>query len=301
MRLIITGGTGLIGKHFAKLMKDQEHEVIILSRNPQKYDIWAGIKLHKWDAKTGDGWSNLIHHNTAIINLAGENPASGRWTNEHKELVLQSRLDAINAIQDAIEQAREKPATLLQASAVGYYGDMGDTVLTEDSPAGDNWRAQVVVDWEQAAQPIANMGIRTCWLRIGIVLDTASGALPAFVQAAKLMGKQIGDGQQYIPWAHNDEIAYQMRYLLLKESEAGIYNLCAPKPATNEQLMQATAEALNRPSIVRVPAFALKLVLGEMATTVLDSQRVIPQRLMDAGYEFKHPDLQATLNNLLQK
>ena len=299
MRLIITGGTGLIGKHFAKLMKDQGYEVIILSRNPQKYDLWAGIKLHKWDAKTGDGWSHLIHRDTAIINLAGENPAADRWTDEHKERVLQSRLYTADAVCDAIKQAPEKPATLLQASAVGYYGDMGDTTLTEDSPAGDNWRAQVVVDWEQAAQPIANMGIRTCWLRIGIVLDAASGALPAFVQAAKMMGKQIGDGQQYIPWVHNDEIAHQMRYLLLKESTSGVYNLCAPQPATNEQLMQATAQALHRPAIVPVPAFALKFVLGEMATTVLDSQRVIPQRLIDAGYEFKHPDLQATLCNLL--
>lgn len=300
MRIIISGGTGSIGHPLANLLHEEGNDVFVLSRNPQKHTVNNNIQLIQWDSKTAQGWGHLINKDTALINLAGENPAASSWTDEHKQQVLTSRLNAASAMVEAVTKANEKPAVLLQASAVGYYGDMGASILTEDNAAGNNWRAQVCVDWEATVQSVPAQGIRTCILRIGIVLDKDNGALPSFIQAAKLMGRQLGDGQQWIPWVHNDDIAHMIRFLMLKESASGAYNLTAPQPATNSHFMQTLAEVINRPALVPVPAFALKLALGEMATTVLDSQRVIPQRLIDAGYDFQFPNLKTALHNLLK-
>jgi uncharacterized protein (TIGR01777 family) len=299
MRVIITGGTGMIGRPLAESLVKQGHEVIVLSRNPNRYQFHEAIQLCSWDAHSGDSWSHLIDANTAIINLAGESPAASKWTDEHKARVLRSRLDAANAVIQAIRQAKERPSVLLQASASGYYGDKGAALLTEDSPAGDNWRARVTVEWEQALCPVQEMGVRTVWLRIGIVLDPAGGALPPLMQAAKLMGRQMGDGEQYMPWVHRNDVTGMIHYLLENDDADGFYNLCVPQPATNAEMMQALTDVLKRPALIPVPAFALRLALGEMATTALDSQRVIPQRLMDEGYSFKFTSLDTALRDLL--
>ncbi|MEO1644987.1 MAG: TIGR01777 family oxidoreductase [Chloroflexota bacterium] len=300
MRVIIAGGTGLIGRPLAKLFKNHGYEVIVLTRSPHKHDLSAGVKLHEWDAETADGWGHLIHKNTALINLAGENPAASVWTEEHKERVLQSRLKAVGAMVDAVQSAHEKPSVLLQASAVGYYGNKGDTILTEHSPHGHNWRADVCVHWENAAKPIEDMGVRVCYMRIGIVLDKNGGALPSFIQAAKLLGRRLGDGEQWLPWVHNTEISHMMRHLMLKETAHGAYNLVAHEPVTNTVFMQTLADVMGRPALLPVPQFALKLALGEMATTVLDSQRVVPQRFIEEGYEFQFTDLHKALADVMQ-
>lgn len=300
MRVIIAGGTGLIGRPLAKLFKDHGYEVIVLSRSPKQHDLAAGVKLVQWDAETAEGWGHLVHKNTALINLAGENPAASVWTDEHKERVLQSRLKAAQAMAEAVQSTHEKPAVLLQASAVGYYGDMGDTVLTEQSPHGHNWRAEVCVHWENAVKPIEDAGVRVCYMRIGIVLDKAGGALPSFTQAAKLMGRRLGDGEQWLPWVHNTEISHMIRYLMLKETAQGAYNLVAHQPVTNTVFMQTLADVMGRPAVLPVPQFALKLALGEMATTVLDSQRVVPQRFIDEGYDFQFTDLYKALADVMK-
>lgn len=300
MRVIITGGTGLIGQQLVKVLLADHHDVIVLSRNPDHYTLPESVRTRQWDGKTGRGWAHLIDAQTVLVNLAGENPAASRWTDDHKARVLESRLNATQAMLDGIEQASELPLALMQASAVGYYGDCGATPLPEDNPAGDNWRARVTVEWEAAAEAIAALGIRVCWLRIGIVLDQDGGALPSFIQAAQLMGRQLGHGQQWIPWVHKLDIAHTIRFLILKENASGPYNLCAPEPATNTNFMQTLASVMGRPALIPVPGFALKLALGEMATTVLDSQRVIPQRLLDAGYDFHFPDLDEALRDLLK-
>lgn len=301
MRVVIAGGSGLIGQELIRSLLPDQHEIFVLSRNPERYAFPDGVRTRQWDAKTGQGWSHLLDEHTVLINLAGENPAASQWDEAHKARVLDSRLNATAAMLDAIEQAEEKPFALMQASAVGYYGDCGDERLTEDSPASDIWRARVTVEWEKAAEAIAALGVRVCWLRIGIVLDPDGGALPSFIQAAQLMGRQLGDGQQWIPWVHNQDIAHMIRFLILKEDASGPYNLCAAKPATNTQFMQTMARVMGRPALIPVPGFALKLAMGEMATTVLDSQRVIPQRLLDAGYDFHFPDLEHALRDILDR
>jgi uncharacterized protein (TIGR01777 family) len=300
MRIIISGGTGSIGLPFAQMMQARGDEVIILSRNPARYHLPDGLRVVQWDGRTGEGWSQFIHDDTALVNLAGENPAANRWTNSHKAHVLQSRLSAANAMLDAVQKADVIPHTLLQASAVGWYGNKGANILTEDAPqAGDNWRAQVCVDWEVAIQPIKERGVRLAILRIGIVLERGGGALPSFVWAGRFFGRRLGAGNQYIPWVHNDDVALQMQFLLDNTHLEGIFNLVAPEPATNAQFLQTLTRILGRVPLFPVPAWALKLALGEMATTVLDSQRVVPQRLIEAGYTFKYPDLDDALRALV--
>ncbi|NDJ61639.1 MAG: TIGR01777 family protein [Chloroflexi bacterium] len=301
MRAIITGGTGLIGRRLARELLAAGHEVVILSRNPEQQarHIPPGARAVRWDARTPDGWADLIDADTAIINLAGQNPANWRWTTTHKRRVLESRLLAGEAVAAAIRAAAVKPRALLQASAVGYYGDRGDEILTEASPPNRalDFRADVTQVWERVT---GNVGVRQPILRIGIVISLESGALPAFRAAGWLFGAQLGSGRQYIPWIHNDDVAGAIHALLLDEAADGPYNLCVPEPATNREFMAAVGRVLRRPALIPVPAFALRIALGEQAATVLDSQRVIPERLIAQGYLFRFPDLDAALRDLLR-
>ena len=299
MRIIITGGTGLMGRRLCKMLSSErgDAEIIVLSRSQQKSQ--PGVTMQTWDGRSAANWGHLIDENTVLVNLAGENPAAGRWTPEHKDRVLQSRLDAAQAIRQAVEGASSAPRALLQASAVGYYGDTADALITEDSPAGDNWRAQVCVDWEAAIAPLTAAGLRTCILRIGIVLDPEGGALPPFLLAGRLMGRQLGDGRQWLPWIHHADAAGAIQFLIYEAAASGIFNLCAPEAVTNAQMMQQVAAQMGRPALVPVPAFALNLAMGEMASTVLDSQRILPQALLNAGYSFRYAQIREALREIL--
>lgn len=298
MRVIVTGGSGLIGTVLVRQLLDNGHEVIVLSRNPDKTrpSLPTSIQLEKWDAKTGESWSHHINADTAIVNLAGENPANWRWTDAHKRRVLESRITTSQAVVEAIQLASQPPRVLLQASAVGYYGDRGDTIITEDTPPASGFRADVCVEWEQVT---ASLNVRTVYLRIGIVLDKRGGALPPLRLASYLMGRRLGDGKQWIPWIHNEDVAGAIRFLMHDQNAMGAFNLSAPNPATNREMMQTLSRITHVPALIPVPAFALKLALGEMSETVLDSQRVIPQKLNDAGYTFMFPELEATLRSAL--
>jgi uncharacterized protein len=283
VRVIITGGTGVIGKRLAMLLSP-DHEVIILSRNPQSVtDMPAGVQVQGWDARTANGWGHLLNGDTAIVNLAGKNPANWRWTAAHKRAVLESRIQAGKAVVEAVRNASQKPCVLLQASAVGYYGNRGDEILTEDSTPGQGFRAEVCLEWERVT---ASLDIRQCWLRIGIVLTKSGGAFPPMLLGSQMLGRQLGDGRQWIPWIHNEDTARAIQFLMMQENASGIFNLCAPEPVTNRVFMQTLGQVIHRPPIVPVPEFALRLALGEMAGTVLDSQRVLPKRLLEAGFNF---------------
>lgn len=301
MRVIITGGTGSVGVPLSNTLQSAGHEVVVLSRNPNRATdkLDKAVQVRQWDAKTGEGWYDLITSDTAIINLAGKNPANWRWTDVHKQQVMDSRMNAAQAVIDACERATEKPSVLLQASAVGYYGDTGQPEIREDAPAGDTWRAQVCVQWEAGLSPVEAMGVRVIYLRIGIVLDPTGGALPPFILAGHLMGRQLGNGQQWIPWIHNDDVSGAIRYLMENELLEGVFNICAPTPVQNHDFLKTITGVLSRPSIFPVPAIALKIAMGEMANTVLDSQRILPQGLLDSGYPFHYPTLEPALRDLL--
>ena len=301
MRVILTGGTGSIGIPLSNMLVQADHEVFVLSRNPDSRPnaLSKAVELRRWDAKTGDGWADLINSQTAIINLAGKSPMNWRWTAQHKQQVLDSRIHAGQAMIDACQNASEKPAVLLQASAVGYYGDTGQQEIREDHPAGNTWRAMVCDQWETTLKPVEAMGIRVAYLRIGIVLDPQAGALPPFILGAQLMGLRLGDGKQWIPWIHNDDVSGAIRFIMEDDTLQGAFNLCTPNPVQNREFFNILTSILSRPSLFPVPAIALKLAMGEMAKVVLDSQRVIPQKLNDAGYTFHYPNLESTLRELL--
>ncbi len=298
MRVLITGGTGLIGGLLCRVLVADGHEVIVLSRSPQikKNSVPHGVQLCEWDGRSADGWGHLIQHDTAIINLAGENTAALRWTGSHQQSILESRIAAGQAVVQAIENAPEKPRVLLQASSVAYYGDCENDIVIEDSPAGEGWRAEVCQQWEQVT---TRLDVRQCILRFGLVLDTKGGALPLMLSGSRFYRKQPGSSVQWIAWVHNQDVALALRFLLKHETASGAFNIVAPNPQTNTVFMQALNETIKATPLIPLPEADLRLTSDEMTTTTLDSQRVIPYKLNQLGYKFRFPTVEDALHHLM--
>ncbi len=301
MNVLITGGTGLIGRALCRALIKRGDRAVVLSRNPElAKGMPAGVELHRWDGRTASGWGNLVDQVDAIVNLAGENIASGRWTAERKQRIRKSRLDAGKSVVDAIAMADRKPRVLIQASAVGYYGPHGDEIVTEESPSGDDFLAHLAVEWEGSTAPVEMAGVRRAIIRTGIVLSTKGGALPRMMFPFRFFaGGTLGSGKQWMPWIHMADEIGAILFLLDDEGASGPFNLSAPEPVTNEGFTKAIGRAMGRPAFMRTPAFALKLLLGEMAMVVLDGQRAIPKRLLDAGYRFEFASLAPALQDLI--
>jgi uncharacterized protein len=306
MRIIITGGTGLIGRALAANLSSGGYELIILSRNPARHqgELPPGARLQAWDGRSAQGWEHLADGATAIVNLAGENIGGDgllpdRWNDAKKRRIRQSRLDVGQAVVAAINAAAVKPRVLIQASAVGYYGPGGAEIITEDSPPGADFLARVCVDWEASSETVEVQGVRRVLLRTGLVLSRDGGPLPRLLPVFKLFaGGPLGSGRQYWPWIHiADEIA-AIRHLIENEQARGPFNLTAPNPVTNADFSRALGRVLQRPSFLPTPAFALRLLLGEAATLVLDGQRAVPQRLLAHDFSFRFPDLADALADL---
>lgn len=303
MRVIITGGTGLIGTALAKSLVTDGHEVYVLSRNPQKHQVLNGVNIEGWDAKTGDSWSKLITDDTAIVNLAGAGLADGRWTEERKKEIVESRTNAGQAVVDAIGQATHRPKVVIQASAVGYYGPSDDSLITEAQPAGGDFSAAVCQQWEAAIQPVIDNGdVRVAIIRSGVVLSMEGGAFPRQLLPFKLfVGGPVGSGQQWYSWIHIEDEVRAIRYLIDKDDASGVFNLTAPNPVSNQEFSFTLARILRRPGVVPVPGFVLQLLFGEMASVLLDGQRVVPHKLQEHGFEFQYPEPDHALRNLLGK
>lgn len=309
MRVIITGGTGLIGKKLAEAIVKDGHEVVILTRNPEKANgLPAGTRAVKWDGQTGDGWVNEADGAGAIINLAGESiVGSGfipsRWTSARKNKILESRVNAGKAVTDAISRAPSKPNVVVQSSAVGYYGAQADMTvpLTEESPAGDDFLAQVCVAWEASSQPVEALGVRRVIIRTGLPLTFNGGVLPKLALPFQFFaGGRMGSGKQPMPWLHIDDQVKAIRFLIETPTTTGAYNLSAPNPVSNAEFAQTLAKVIGRPALIPTPAAALKLALGaELAEALLlTGQNTLPQRLQEAGFEFDHPQLEEALRSL---
>ena len=306
MRVIITGGTGLIGRKLAASLVNDQHEVIVLSRNPvHTYGLPRGVQVVGWDTKTAQGWGHLADGADAIVNLAGESiGGSGlipaRWTEARKRRILQSRLDAAEAVVQAVTAADRKPSVVVQASAVGYYGATGDEVLTEMHGAGNDFLAQVCVQWENASTPLDDLGVRRVVIRTGLVLSTEEGVLPRLMLPFRLFaGGALGSGKQWYPWIHIDDVVRAIRYLIDHEDAAGSFNLTAPNPLTNRDFSRVLGRVMHRPGIIPVPSFALRLALGEIAALVLDGQRAVPHNLSEIGFYFRFSEAEAALHDLL--
>jgi uncharacterized protein (TIGR01777 family) len=298
MRVIITGGSGLIGRATTNLLASAGHEVVVLSRQPDRVtDLPHGARAELWDAQSGEGWFEHVNANTVIVNLAGESIAHWRWTAEHKKKVIESRLAAARGVVDAIRRSRRTPRLVIQASAVGYYGDRGDDELTETSPAGEGFLAETSKQWEKAI-PVAVPG-RRVFARFGVVLSRAGGAFPKLLMNSRLGVGNLGPGQQWFPWVHEYDAASAIRFLMLNDIISGPFNIAAPEAVTTREFMRTLARVRKIPAPLPVPKFALKLGMGEMSHMLLDSQRVVPRKLLDNGFEFRYDGIEEALKALM--
>ncbi len=301
MGVIVTGGSGLIGRALVEHLAKDGHELIVLSRNPDAVkNLPKGVSAEEWDGKTAQGWGKVVNSADAIVNLAGAT-ISERWSDAHKREIRKSRVNAGKAIVEAVKAAEQKPRVVIQASAVGYYGPRGAEEITEDSTAGSDFLASVCKDWEASTAELDGMGIRRAIIRTGVVLDQHGGALPRMVTPVKMfVGGPLGSGKQYFPWIHlQDEVA-AITWLIDNPNARGVYNLSAPRPLTNREFTQAIGKVLGRPTLMPVPAFAMQAMFGEMATLLLDGQREMPARLVKEGFKFKFTDAEAALRDVLK-
>jgi uncharacterized protein (TIGR01777 family) len=300
MRVVITGGSGLIGGALARELGAAGHDGVVLTRNPTQVPLPPGVRAVQWDGRTGAGWSSLLDGDTAVVHLAGESIASGRWTPERKRRIRDSRVDSGKAVLQAIREASTPPQALLQASAVGYYGPRGDEVIREDAAPGNDFLAEVCKEWEASTAEVEALGVRRAVLRTGVVLAREGGALPKMALPFRLMaGGPLGDGRQWFPWIHLADEVGAIRFLLERDDARGPFNLTAPHPLTNRDFTRILAGVMHRPGFLPAPGFALRIALGEMADMLLNGQRVVPSRLQEMGYAFRYPDAEAALRSLL--
>jgi len=292
--ILITGGSGLVGKKITQLLERKGYAVAWLSRNPRK----NSQKSFSWDVDKREIDPEAIHWADGVIHLAGEGVADTRWTDARKKAILESRTLSTSLLFQAFEKSEKKPAVFASASAVGYYGfNTGNEILNESSPAGKDFLAQVVIDWENELQKIEELGIRTVLLRIGIVLDNKGGALVEMLKPP--VAAPLGNGKQWMSWICIDDLARMFLFALEKEGVKGIYNAVGPKPATNEELTKKAAKKVGKPFLgLGVPGFVLNLVLGEMAQMVLGGNKVSAKKIQDAGFEFRYPSLEEALEKI---
>lgn len=307
MRVIIAGGSGLIGRGLTDSLAEDGHEIIILTRSPGKVSgLPRGVRAVSWDSHSTRGWGELADGADAIVNLAGasikgEGFLPSRWSAKRKQLIHQSRIDAGRAVAEAIKQVKVKPNVLVQASAVGYYGPRGDQPINENDPPGNDFLARVCVEWEASTAEVDALGVRRVVARTGLPLSFKGGAFPLLVLPFKLFaGNWFGSGKQYYPWIHFEDHIAALRFLIENPNANGAFNLSAPNPVPDREFARTLGKVMRRPVWMPVPRFALQLALGEVATVVLDGQRAVPQNLTRFGFKHRYPDLEPALRNLLK-
>lgn len=310
MRVIVTGGTGLVGCGVAHAMLRRGEEVVIFTRGAsrdathecKRCPPGTSLRHEHWTPEARGDWMKLVDGADAVVHLAGESVADGRWTPERKARLRSSRLASTELLVEAIHAAARKPKVLVSASGVGHYGlRTGDATVTEDSPTGDDFLAQLTKEWEAKAAPARADGVRVCHPRLGLVLGRAGGIFaklrPIF---NAFVGGPVGDGHQYVPWVHLSDVVAAIEAMIDRTDLEGAYNVVSPDPVTMNAFADALAAALRRPALFRVPAAAVKLALGhEAAEAILTGQRALPKRLTDAGFAFLFPDLASALADLV--
>lgn len=299
MQIVIVGGSGLIGMALAQELVYFDDGVTILSRRPRPEGVPSRIQWAYWDGKDKEALQKLLQFQDAVVNLAGESIGKGRWTAVRKEELLNSRLEPTRAIVAAMKGMQHPPRVLVQASAVGIYPS-GDAIMDEKGPAGTDYLAGLAQEWEAASQPVEEIGVRRVVIRSGVVLSKEGGVLSQLTLPFKLfVGGPIGSGKQYLPWIHIEDEVGAIRFLLHQEGAKGVYNLNAPEIVRNAEMGKMLAKVMKRPYWIPVPGFALKLLLGEMSTLVLDGQHVVPVRIVKEGYSFRYYHLEPALRDLL--
>lgn len=299
MRLVLAGATGFLGGPLARALRADGHDVAVLTRQRA-----AGAGAVRWqpDGTAGE-WASVVDGADAIVNLAGEPIAARRWTAAQKQRIRQSRVLATRSLVAAIHRAARAPRLLVSGSGVGYYGDCGSAVVTEETGPGSDFLADVSRAWEVEAAAAERAGTRVVLVRTGIVLERDGGALKEMMRPFRLCaGGPLGSGRQYMPWIHREDWIALARYLLHHEQARGAFNATAPAPVTNEEFTRALGRAMRRPAFLRAPAFALNLALGEMAgPLLLTGQRAVPARALAMGFAFKYPTLDEALTAIFAR
>ncbi len=297
-KVLITGGTGIIGSRLSQILKEKGYEVAYLSRSTGKGDI----KTFVWDIKTGAIDDNAIKFADYIIHLAGANVFEKKWTNEVKQEIIDSRVKSADLLTDTLKKLKHPLKAFISASAIGYYGaDTGDKRIVETSPKGKDFISKVTEEWEAAVDKAAALGIRTVKLRTGIVFSKDGGALEQLVKTVnRSMGASVGSGKQLISWIHVDDLCNMYIKAIEDESMSGVYNAAGIHPDTNHEVMKEVAELLGKSLLPNVPSFVLKMMLGsERAEMVLGGNNISEEKILNTGFQFKYKELKPTLQELL--
>jgi len=295
-KILIAGGTGLIGTRLTELLTKSGHTVHILSRRERPST--GKVRYYKWDFESMTIESEAVKVDY-IINLTGAGIADARWTERRKKLLISSRVNAAELIRQGLEDCGHRPSAYISASAVGYYGDRADEVLTEESAPGTGFMAECCIAWEEAAVTLAPLVDRLVINRIGIVLSKKGGALPKILMTRPVFS-YFGDGKQYYPWIHIDDICQVFKHSIYDNNIAGVYNAVAPEPLANKEFTKQIKDQLGG-IMLPAPVFGLRLALGAMADVVLNSNRVLPTRLQQTNFQWKHPDLQAAVQDIVDR
>ena len=301
MKIVVTGATGFIGKALCNELA-KEHNVIALTRRPEKASVLfeRPVDIIKWNPKGMDGWEKCLDGSDVIVNLAGTNLASGRWSKNFKAEILDSRIQASKVLIQAIESSKVKPKSIITASAIGFYGNRADEKLDEESVGGDGFLAGVAQEIEECSEIFETLGLRSIVIRTGIVLGSSGGALPKMIMPFKFyLGGYWSPGSQWMSWISlTDEVA-AIKFLIENPNLYGTFNLTSPEPTQNQYFFQTLASELKKPCWLPIPAFALKKMFGQMADELfLAGQRVYPRKLIDAGFEFKYSELKKALESI---
>jgi uncharacterized protein (TIGR01777 family) len=302
MNVLIAGGSGLIGRALTdRLLADQYH-ITIVSREPDTLrEIPHGVLTTNWEK---DSLVRSAAESDAIVNLAGasiasSNPLEMRWTNKRKSAILESRIRSGKKLSDAILESGTKPETLIQSSAIGYYGNTGQALVDETSSPGNDFLTEVCLPWEESTKQVEPLGVRRVIIRTGLVFSSDGGLYPLLKLPFILyFGGPIGTGQQYLSWIHIDDLVSGIQFLIENQSAQGVYNLTAPNPVQNSEFARLMSKIIQKPNWFTVPGFLLKIALGEAATLALDGRQVFPQRLLNAGFVFQYDQLEDALKDL---
>jgi uncharacterized protein (TIGR01777 family) len=290
MRVLVTGGTGFIGQALCPRLAAAGHQVVVLTRQPNP-------RLPQGVASSVNRLDDVDAGNVdAVLNLAGEPIGDARWTEARRKLLLESRVGTTSRLVQWMRGAKRPPHVLVSGSAVGYYGEQGDRVITEDTQPAPGFTHDLCAAWEREADKASEFGVRVCLMRTGVVLDREGGALAKMLPAFRMgAGGRLGSGRHFFPWIHREDMASICQWLLENPRAQGAYNCSAPNPVTNAEFTKALGRAIGRPTVLPMPEAALKLLFGDMSELLLVSDRMVPKRLLDEGFEFLYPDLDRAL------
>jgi len=298
-RIVIFGGSGFLGKRLISSLKNQ-YKIIVASRNPDTIKREDGIEYSAFKYNT-ESFKEIIDGSDIVVNFSGASIAGKRWNHEYKKIMYDSRIKTTNMITEAISLCSYKPHTFVSTSATGIYGNQGDEILIETSPLGNDYLANMCIDWEKSALKSDKENVRTVCIRVGVVLDKKEGGFERMIQPFRFfVGGRLGNGKQFLPWIHIDDIVRVYTEAIKNNEITGVINGTAPIPMTNKEFSSTVAKAMKRPNLFIVPEFMLKIIVGEFAKFLTGSQRVIPQKLLDIGFHFKFNDIKSALDNLIE-